>query len=345
MRFGLIMVFKVLMDPIGYKNDISFIGLISNHPLIKTYPSFIVGLKDRARIAHFNWLEYDTPKKFIRFIIKLLMYKLFQMKIIFTVHNVVEHVHDRYSLTYLQYKLMILTSNHFTFFSENDKKVFERLYHVNVEKKSNIIIHSPVRCNINQISKNQARKNLDLDLNKIIIVSYGAIYRYKGLDDLIDFLNKLKKEESQRDFFLVVLGKCKEPNLDNIIKQKLSILKDYRWITDFVSDEVLSEYIIASDINAMTFKEISNSLTYLLGKRFPTKIFAPYTGSLPEHDHYGFPSYFYRKRDYESMKKTFIKAIEDPPYPHEFISDEEVVKEEKRMVKSILKIYHKMLIG
>lgn len=337
------MIFKVLLDPIGMKNN-TFIDVISNSPNIRVYPSFISGLKDHARIAHINWLEYDTWKKFIRFFIKILIYKLLGIKILFTVHNVVEHIHDRYYLTYLQYKIIIKVSNQFMFFSNNDRRVFERFYKVNIESKSHIINHCPVRFKIERKSKIQAREKLNLDLNKIIVLYYGPIFRYKGVDDLIDFVSQLKIVKDKK-IFLIIIGKCREPNLEEIILAKLSHLEEYCWIKDYLPEEVLSDYIIAADINAMTFKEISNSGTFCLGKRYPTKIFAPYTGSLPEHDYYGFPSYFYRKRDFESMKKIFLKAIEDPPYPNEFISDEVVVKEEQRMIYSILKIYHKMLFG
>lgn len=336
-------LFKVLMDPIGYKNDISFIGIISKNPLVRVYPSFINGIKDHAHIAHFNWLEYDTQKKFIRFLVKVIIYKILNLKVLFTVHNVVEHIHNKYTLTYLQYKIMIKVSNHFMFFSENDRKIFEKLYNVNVSKKYTVVHHSPVRCNIVKTSKEQARKELKLDPNDIIIISYGAIFRYKGVDDLIDFIAKLKDTIPNRNIFFILFGKCREKGLEAELKEKLKKIDYYIWNKEFIPDEVLSKYITAADINAMTFKEISNSLTFLLGKRFPTKIFAPYTGSLPEHDHYGFPSYFYRKRNFESMKKIFLKAIEDPPYPTEFISDEEVFREEKRMVKEVLKIYQHLL--
>tara|TARA_B100001250_G_scaffold398728_1_gene407309 strand:+ start:166 stop:1299 length:1134 start_codon:yes stop_codon:yes gene_type:complete len=130
-------------------------------------------------------------------------------------------------------------------------------------------------------NKELARKDLQIK-SKNIILFFGIIRKYKGLDVLIESIPLLKKRLN--DFHVLVVGECYE----NIDKYKLLIQKhnieDFVTITDrYVPDNKISTYFSASDVVVLPYKTASQSGIIQIAYNFDVPIITTNVGGLGEY--------------------------------------------------------------
>lgn len=328
---------KVIIEPLAYRGDSAWVKNLQKRKIVKDYGNFLATFKHRIIIAHYNWINYINPFQALRFLLKLIIYKTRRIKVVWTVHNVLPHTIRNYPLAVLQRRFLARIANHLTFFSKNDMLIFEKIMNVKIAKKSTIVNCGPTPFKIPYITRKEARTKLKLNQNKKYIIAFGGIQDYKGVDILIQIFKEIEKKIPNVE--LILTGKCKDAELKMKIEELLSDVEHYRWLKAFLTEEDLSTYIIAADLNAMLFRVISNSETFLLSKRFPTKIVVPYLGSLPAHDKFGQPAFFYNPNDREDAKNTIIEALNSENNEWKFISDEECKEEWDKIYQKIYAIY------
>ena len=130
-------------------------------------------------------------------------------------------------------------------------------------------------------SKELARRDLQVK-SKNIILFFGIIRKYKGLDVLIESVPLLK--ERLNDFHVLVVGECYE----NIDKYKLLIQKhdieDFVTIIDrYVPDNEVSKYFSASDVVVLPYKTASQSGIIQIAYNFDVPIITTNVGGLGEY--------------------------------------------------------------
>lgn len=131
------------------------------------------------------------------------------------------------------------------------------------------------------IDKFEARKKLNLPFNEKIILFFGLIRSYKGLDILLDALSDadLKKES----FKLLIAGEFyddKEKYLQKITYYQLEnkiILKDY-----FIPDNEVNLYFSACDVVIQPYKSATNSGVSMVSYFYNKPIISTNVGGLKE---------------------------------------------------------------
>jgi len=132
-----------------------------------------------------------------------------------------------------------------------------------------------------QLQKQDARNHLGLDLNEKIILFFGFIRQYKGLDLLL--LAMAKESIKQSGIKLLIAGEFYEDRkvYDELIAQyKLSsqlILK-----TDFIPDSEVKYYLSACDFVIQPYRNATQSGVTPLAYHFEKPMLVTNVGGLPD---------------------------------------------------------------
>ncbi len=131
------------------------------------------------------------------------------------------------------------------------------------------------------VTMEEARKKLNLNSNDKIILFFGLIRHYKGLDILMEAMahTEIKKEKIK----LLIAGEFyedKQPYLDLIQKHNLQdqvILHD-----KFIANEDVRYYFCASNLVAQTYRNATNSGVTMVGYFYEKPMLVTNVGGLAE---------------------------------------------------------------
>jgi len=154
----------------------------------------------------------------------------------------------------------------------------------------------------NTLSKKQAKAELNIATKKVLLF-FGLIRKYKGLDILINAMEKINTELD--DYTLLIVGECYEN------KAKYTDLIKNAGITDnvqchysFVPDNEVGKYFSASDVVVLPYKSASQSGIVQIAYHFDTPVIVSDVGGLPEIVDEGKTGYCV-----EPNSNAFAKAI------------------------------------
>ena len=154
----------------------------------------------------------------------------------------------------------------------------------------------------NTLSKEQAKAELNIATKKVLLF-FGLIRKYKGLDILINAMEKINNELD--DYTLLIVGECYEN------KAKYTDLIKNAGITDnvqchysFVPDNEVGKYFSASDVVVLPYKSASQSGIVQIAYNFDTPVIVSNVGGLPEIVDEGKTGYCV-----EPSSNAFAKAI------------------------------------
>jgi D-inositol-3-phosphate glycosyltransferase len=131
------------------------------------------------------------------------------------------------------------------------------------------------------VSEQEARNKLQLPLQEKIVLFFGLIRHYKGLDILLEAMGTQKVKAL--GLKLVVAGEFyedKQPYLDLIARLDLSetvILHDR-----FIANEDVRYYFCASDLVAQTYRNATNSGVTMVGYYYSKPMLVTNVGGLAE---------------------------------------------------------------
>lgn len=246
---------------------------------------FQTGIKLKGDIVHIqHWAPYST----LTYCIILIIAKIKRKKIVLTLHNILPH--NRTTLSVISDRILNKTifsfvDNYIVHNMRNKEKLIE-IYRIDPEKIF-IITHGVIYpySKLRQITKAQARNKLDIPPKKKVILFFGYIWEYKGLDILLESLAILKK--TMNDFILIIAGQ----NLEDWNKYKKMIFEhdlDKSTICklEYIPDSDLEYYFISSDLVVLPYKK-QNFETHggvgALAIAFNKPLIVTDVGGLPEY--------------------------------------------------------------
>ncbi|MDW7694358.1 glycosyltransferase [Flammeovirgaceae bacterium SG7u.111] len=129
-----------------------------------------------------------------------------------------------------------------------------------------------------KIERNEALKKLDIAPDKKVILFFGLIRAYKGLDALIEAMGQLSDE-----YVLLIVGEAYE----SIEKYKKLIetspnKEGIRLINEYVPDEEVNTYFSAADVNILPYRTATQSGVSAVAFHFDVPIIVTDKGSLKE---------------------------------------------------------------
>lgn len=162
------------------------------------------------------------------------------------------------------------------------QKVLQDLKEFAKNKPAKFVPH-PLYDNFGDIiSKEEARKKLGINEAEKLILFFGFIRKYKGLDILLNAMKILKSEKNYEDLKLLVAGEFYEDEKnyeqllnDSVIKETL-ILE-----TNFISDSEVKFYFCAADCVVQPYRNATQSGVTPLAYHFEKPMIVTNVGGLP----------------------------------------------------------------
>ena len=144
-------------------------------------------------------------------------------------------------------KLFLLNSDKVVLMNQTHSDVLVREYHCSKEKIV-LIPHGIPRCVV--IDKDSAKKQLGFSGKKVVLY-FGYLTKYKGIDILIKAFNQIDNPNS-----VLIIGGSVHPRLKNELEYKKYFDSITKLISEnsriklvgFIPDDVLSTYVSAADI-------------------------------------------------------------------------------------------------
>ena len=235
------------------------------------------GLSAKGEIIHAQWWSHVLAP--IYFVI-LSICKIRRKKIVITVHNVLPHENNKMN-NFLN-KAILIFGDKFIVHNKKNKENLSNLYDIPKDKIS-IIPHGILEvASIKDISKKEAREHLKIPQNKRIILHFGNIRNYKGLDVLLESLKFIREEIE--DAIFIIAGRpwgnwekyeeiIRNDSISDIIIKKL----------DFIPPSEVEYYFSAADVVVLPYKYFdSQSGVGALALPFKKPLIVTNVGGLPD---------------------------------------------------------------
>ena len=163
------------------------------------------------------------------------------------------------------------------------QKVLSDLNQFAKDKPAKYVAH-PLYDNFGErINKSEARKNIGIETDIPIVLFFGFIRKYKGLDILFDAINLLKKSsEKSINIKFLIAGEFYEDRkpYDEQIK-KLGIEDALILHTDFIPDSEVKNYFCAADVVIQPYRNATQSGVTPLAYHFEIPMIVTNVGGLP----------------------------------------------------------------
>ena len=196
-------------------------------------------------------------------------------KIICIADNIIPHEHHPGDRTFTRYFLKSCQA-----FITMSEKVLKDLYNFEKSKPAVTIAH-PLYDNFGEIlDKKDARKQLGFPENEKIILFFGFIRKYKGLDIL---LNTMADERMKAaGIKLIVAGEFYEDKTQYLdLINKLGIQNQLILKTDFIPDSEVRNYLCAADAVIQPYRNATQSGVTPLAYHFEKPMVVTNVGGLP----------------------------------------------------------------
>ena len=152
------------------------------------------------------------------------------------------------------------------------------------EKPAKLVLH-PLYDSFGEIiSKTEAREKLKIKTDESVILFFGFIRKYKGLDILLDAMSILKENPNYQisNLKLLVAGEFYEderPYLEQI--NRLGINGNMILRTDFIPDSEVKYYLCAADAVVQPYRNATQSGVTPLAYYFEKPMIVTNVGGLP----------------------------------------------------------------
>jgi len=164
------------------------------------------------------------------------------------------------------------------------EQVFKDLRLFTKNKKALLVPH-PLYDNFgDKITKKEAREYLGINIEEKIILFFGFIRKYKGLDILLDAMKQIQNSKiKNKNIKLLIAGEFYDDRklYDNQI-EKLGIKENLILHTDFIPDNEVKNYLCAADALIQPYRNATQSGVTPLAYHFEIPMIVTNVGGLPD---------------------------------------------------------------
>jgi len=149
--------------------------------------------------------------------------------------------------------------------------------------KKALLVPHPLYDNFGEkISKETARKELGISNSELVVLFFGFIRKYKGLDILLDAMKLINTKHQTQNPKLLIAGEFyDDPKLYNEQIEKLGIRDDLILHTDFIPDAEVKNYLCAADVVIQPYRNATQSGVTPLAYHFEVPMIVTNVGGLP----------------------------------------------------------------
>jgi len=257
------------------------------HPLAKAWGIFLYylrllsfALRSRASVFHIQW---DNSFFLFDRTLLLAFYRMLGKKLVYTAHNVYKEERDgtgsrlRFAALRHCYRSVDAVVVHT---SAMQQEICSR-FGVHA-RNVHVIAHGiNARVSVQGMAQAAARAALDLPREAKVVLFFGFIDRYKGVDLLVNAFAELTEKDAS--YRLIIAGQPKrgEASVRSVRDElrRLGLMHRVRLDARFIENEEVETYFAAADCLALPYTKIYQSGVIFLSYRFGLPIVATDTGS------------------------------------------------------------------
>jgi D-inositol-3-phosphate glycosyltransferase len=251
-----------------------------------------------AKPAIFHILWNDKLEIFDRAGLTL-YYRLLGRRVVFTAHNVNERKWNSKDSFLYRLALRIQYSLVERIFVHTERMKEDLMNDFAVPASKIVVIPFPIALPTLTLTAQQAREALGLDLQKKIMLFFGHIKPYKGLEHLIEALGELRKRDES--YLLLIAGPIKHGDeYLQRIRETIDRTGTYSNIVEhigFIADEKVQLYFKAADVIVLPYIHIFQSGVLFLAYGYGLPVIVSDVGSLREDVVEGRTGFVCRPRD------------------------------------------------
>lgn len=258
---------------------------IETYPIKKSFSS--ISLFRETKIFNINWFE-SIEKKGLRGVLEyyvkkclLVLLKLTNKKIIYTLHNRVPHHSENRKYSQQLMRWLATNADSIVIMSEDSRKVIDDLIpgnKGNLPNKVTKIPHPSYVRNYNLNKTGDLRTSLNIRREDTVFMFIGSISSYKNIELLIEVFVEMNNPKSK----LIIAGK--PSNLEYGERLKELIGTDTRIIPmfDYISHDDMELFYNTADIVVLPYDKTSslNSGALYLSFTFSKTVICPDIGSV-----------------------------------------------------------------
>jgi len=269
-----------------------------------------------VNILHFHWIENffrskRKPLYILRFLIFLFCLQIIKFflkkKIIVTLHNVLPHEILDKRLDIIGFSMILKIADIVIVHNKFSYTSCINFYKI-LPSKVYVIPHGNfIKYYLDKISKEDARRLLQIRNDSFVILFFGHIRRYKGLERILPILEELLN--NYPNLVVLLAGNCR----DSLLKQELiSLAQRFKnrilLHIGYIPDKYVQVYMGAADIGVIPYKRIWTPGSLLLFMSFSKPVIIPRLPAVVEVIGKEYELYFDPYED-RQLKHSIERAI------------------------------------
>jgi len=271
------------------------------------FPSYLIawmqiiceGHQRKTRVIHIQWAKMPIVDIFM-----FAMLKLMGFRIVYTVHNALPHS-DRRWRSIVRFRQLYRLSDALVVLSRQVGRDLEEWVLPGISHKIHVIEHGLLYPKTPSPTREEARHQLGLDENKEMLLFFGAISPYKGLDDLIRAASVAGRERPE--LVLFIAGGPREPwDRYQALIDECGMTGQVRAYPRFVSEAFKVTLFAATDISVLPHRDPSQSAMGCEALALGKPIIATNRGGLADLLEDGQTGYLVPAEDPPAMAKAIL---------------------------------------
>lgn len=250
----------------------------------------------RKGIIHLQWLRF----RYLDGILLPLIYKLLGYKLVYTVHDIVPHDRDTRMNRFL-FRMIYKLNWKLICHTEYIRKRLIDEFNITPEKIK-VIRHGVYEVGEKElgVSREEALAKLGFDAKDKLILFFGFITGYKGVDLLLDAFTRLNLEPKPK---LVIAGRV----MDMYQAQFRELQEKYkgehiRYMLRRIDEAELPLLFNAAEITALPYREASQSGVLFMSYAYGVPVLVPDIGGFPWDVKDGETGFIFRCGDVEDLR-------------------------------------------
>ncbi|HSX42963.1 MAG TPA: glycosyltransferase [Candidatus Saccharimonadales bacterium] len=250
-----------------------------------------------------RWVPLHRQLSYVQIRLFYVLLALLGYKVIWTIHNVVPQMPQTPNDELLMQKLGKLAQAKFIH-SRSALALMEQ-HHVSTQN-TYLIPHGNYKgVYPDMITRAEARKKLGLKSSDTVLLFFGNIVPYKGLDALLDVTDRITDPHVR----IVLAGRSNSEALHQRINRSVQAGRA-QYYGGYIADTDVAAYFRAADAVCLPFAEITTSGSTVLALTFGKPVITPRMGAL--NDIPEAAGYFYDPADPHGLEDALHRAIANP---------------------------------
>lgn len=262
-------------------------------------------IKEKPDAVHFQFFRFNTDP------ILFYILSLFNIRLIYTAHNILPH--NRFKNDFRLFNLVYKSAAKIIVHSAYIKAKLLSMFNID-SNKIEVIPHGNFNHYLpaGELSGEEARSELKLNYEDNVVLFFGAIREYKGLDQLLEAYKIISK--SKNNIKLLIAGAPDSAEVEQLYFDRIKEISgngNIQFFPEFIPSEKVATYFTASDVVALPYKRIDHSGVVHLAYSFAKPIIATRVGDFEEAIEEGKSGYLVEPGSPVMLAETIINAFTD----------------------------------